>query len=184
MPLPGLPSERRPMSMDELIAQMNSPRQEFEIPVPAEPREPVPIPGDRSKIDPFAEEKVSQETAAAAGRQIAGLVVNGTQALCGLIGGEKSEKYKATASQQRDLADSYAKVAAFYNMSEANPVLAAVILTIVILAPGFKDAFSDRRMKKIEEEQKRQSEEQSRQRAEMEYLREQISKETEANEKA
>jgi len=173
MPLPGAPNDdpRSALSLDELINELNTPRQEFQIPEPAD-REPVPIPGDRSKIDPEAAERVSSETAAAAGAQIAGLVVNGSQALCGFIGGEKSEKYKVSAAQQRDLADSYAKVAAYYNMSETNPVLAAVILTLVILAPGFKDAFSDRRMKKLEEEQKRLEQEQKRQALEMIKMRE------------
>ncbi len=169
---------RAQLSLDELINELNTPRQEFETPEPVEPREPVPIPGDRSKIDPFAAEQVSAETARAAGVQIATLVVNGSQALCGFIGNERSEKYKVSSPQQHDLAESYAKVAAYYNMSETNPVLAAVILTLIILAPPFRDAFSDRRMKKIEEDQKLIEAEQKRQAIEMLRMREIMEKES------
>ena len=168
---------RANVSLDELINELNTPRQEFETPPPSEPRHPVPLPGDRSKIDPEAAERVSAETAAAAGAQIAGLVTNGTQALCAFIGGEKSDKYKISAAQQRDLAESYAKVAEHYNMSETNPVLAAVILSLVILGQPLRDAFSDRRIKKVEEEQQRLDQEQKRQALEMLRMRDLLDKE-------
>lgn len=177
MALPTPTDNRAALSLDELISELNTPRQEFEPAPNAEPRPEIPLPGDRSKIDPEAGEKISAETTAAAGKQIAGLVVNGSQALCGFIGGEKGEKYKVTKSQENDLADSYAKVAAHYNMSETNPIIAAVILSLVILGPGFKDAFSDRRIKKLEEEQKLIQAEQKRQALEMLKMRDFIEKE-------
>jgi len=178
MALPTTATDSRPaLSYEELISELNTPRQEFEPAPGATDREPVSMPGDRSKIDPNGAEKVSAETAAAAGKQIAGLVVNGSQALCGFIGGEKGEKYKVTKAQESDLAESYAKVAAHYNMSETNPMIAAVILSLVILGPGFKDAFSDRRIKKLEEEQQLIQAEQKRQAIEMQKMRDFIEKE-------
>jgi hypothetical protein len=174
------PEPRAALSLDELINELNTPRQEFKTPENSE-RAPVPLPGDRSKIDSEAAERVSAETASAAGVQIAGLVTNGSQALCGFIGGEKSEKYKISAAQQRDLADSYGKVAAYYNMSETNPVLAAVILSLVILGPQFREAFSDRRIKKLEEDNKRIEAEQKRQALEMLRMREIIDQEKAKN---
>lgn len=168
------PETRRAISMDELINTMNTPRQEFEYTPPAEPREQVPIPGDRSKIDPEAENKFSAETARKAGEQIAELIVTGTAGACSLIGDEKATKYKPSKGEENDLAKVWARVAEYYGWAESNPILQAVIVTGAIVIPPFRDSFADRRMKKIEEEQKRQADEQTRILADMERMREQI----------
>ena len=166
MPLPTAtaPAGNRNISLDDLMNEMSIDRQEFET--PGSYMEPVPMPGDRDKIDPEAGEKVSAETARAAGEQIANLVTNGSGAICGFIGSEKAEKYKVSAAQERDLSASYAKVAAHYNIQGTNPIFAAILLTIIILAPYFKTAFKDReKIKELEEEQATQAAEQRSQRS-------------------
>jgi len=178
MALPTTATDSRPaLSYEELISELNTPRQEFEPAPGATDREPVSMPGDRSKIDPNGAEKVSAETAAAAGEMYASWAVNGTAGLCSIIGDEKGDKYKPSKAQEKDLANSYAKVAAYYNISDGNPLVGAIILSTVILGPSFRDALSDRKMKKLEEEQQLIQAEQKRQAIEMKKMRDFIEKE-------
>lgn len=156
------------MSLDELIAELAGEKIEYQ----QEPIE-VPMPGPVPGVNYDEKHKeMTRETAEAAGKQIAGLVVSGSEMLCGFIGKEKASKYSITAGQRRDLSEAYAEVAEYYGMGTTNPVFNAIMLTIIILSVPFKEAFSDRRVKKIEEEQQRQADELRRQNEELRMLAE------------
>lgn len=160
MPLPLATEEtKNKLSLDELIADMSHDRQHFDQPE----RPEVPLPGDREKIDPEAGEKLSWETARTIGEEWASYAVNGTKGGCALISGEKAEKYSTPKPQEAELAKSYAKVAAHYNIAPANPIWNAAFLSLIILGPQFRTALQDKRLKEIEQEQQRQAEEQQRQ---------------------
>lgn len=169
MPLPehtAAPIDSK-ISLDDFIGEMNIDKDIIGPPPGSEEREPVPMPGVRRPLSPEEEAKISADTAKAAGEQLAALVDNGSRALCGIIGGAKEDKYRMSAGQRNDLADSYGRVAEHYGFSGANPLVEALLLTFIILTPKFKEAFTDRKMKKLEEEQERQDKEQKRMQADI-----------------
>ncbi|MBV5346804.1 hypothetical protein JZU46_01080 [bacterium] len=145
----------RRLSMDELLQEMENPRQQFDNPGSdfAPPPPQIPMPGDPIRAAENAEIK-TDETFRAAGESFASMACSGTAGLCSFIGDEKASKYRIPAAQEGDLAKSYTKVARHYNMASTNPVFEAALLTLVILGPSFKDAFSDKRIKALEKEQK------------------------------
>lgn len=159
------------VTLDDFIKNMSIDKDETGFNTNLEIRSPVPMPGRERILTPEEQAKLSEDTAAAAGDQLAGLVDNGTRALCGIIGSEKDDKYRISAGQRRDLADSYGRIAKHYGFSGANPLIEGILLTFIILAPKFKEAFSDRKMKKIEEEQQRQADEQRKMAAEIASLK-------------
>lgn len=170
MPFPTATTPDSRLSLDDLIAQNNVDKEEFET-QPETRRDPVPMPGVPKVLTAEEQAKVSAETAAAAGEQIAGLVDNGARALCGMIGQEKDDKYRISSGQRHDLADSYGRVAEHYGFSGANPVFEAILLTFIIFTPKFRDAFQDRKIKRIEAEQQRQADEIRRQQLEINRLK-------------
>lgn len=159
------------LSLDDFINNMNIDKDEIGPPPGTENREPVPMPGREHILSPEEQAKLSVDTANAAGEQLAALVDNGSRALCGIIGSAKDDKYRISAPQRRDLADSYGRVAAFYGFSGANPLVEALLLTFIILTPKFKEAFTDRKMKKLEDEQTRMATEQVKMQAEIANLK-------------
>jgi len=162
------------ISLDDFISKMSIDKDEIGPPPGSEttaPRPIVPMPGVPKILSEEEQQQLSEDTAAAAGDQLAGLVDNGSRALCGIIGGNKDDKYRISAGQRRDLSDSYGRIAKHYGFSGANPLIEGILLTFIILAPKFKEAFGDRKMKKLEEEQQRQAEEQRRMSAEIASLK-------------
>jgi len=163
MPLPPKPSEIKPPavepvkgSLDDLISELQTPRQDLKPPLEPgqEGNQPVQpsggIPGAAPGWLPESPvEQISDETARAAGEQIAGMLDYGSSTVCGLISGEDSGKYKFSAGEKRDLTTAYAAVAKKYSFSGADPVLWAVILTLLVVGPNIKEAFQDRRINKL-----------------------------------
>jgi hypothetical protein len=168
-------SGSRRMSMDELLQEMENPRQQFDNPGSEfqPPPDPVRMPGDPLRAAENAELK-SDETFRAAGESFASMACSGTAGLCSFIGSEKSSKYSIPKSQESDLAKSYSKVARHYNLASTNPLFEAALLTLVVLGPSFKDAFSDKRIKALENEAKESQIRQENLRLEIEQQRQRI----------
>lgn len=163
------PADDSRVNLDDLIQTLNVEKDQIGDP-DAGFQEPVPMPGVKKILTPEEEAKISRETAMAAGEQIATLVDNGSRTLCGFIGGQKDDKYRMSAGQRRDLSESYTRMAMHYGFSGANPLVESLLLTVIILGPKFREAFSDRKMKRIIEEQERQALEQEKMRADIQKL--------------
>ncbi|MDD3739148.1 MAG: hypothetical protein PHP31_07640 [Lentimicrobiaceae bacterium] len=145
------------ISLQDMLGDMDNPKIEYDRPT----FEDVRIPNDeltRLENEQRAEE-LSKETAQEVGKSFADLATNAVTSVCSFIGQEPTERYKIRADQKKDLEKAYTKVAEHYNLKESNPVVTAIILTIIVFAVPIKTALTDRKLKKIEAEQKRQADE-------------------------
>lgn len=149
--------ETREMDIDELIGNLNEPKLEYDRPS----FDDVKIPNDNQVRQENIEraEELSRETAQEVGREFANLTINAVTGICSFVGQEPAKKYEIPASQKKDLSEAYARVAERYNMQATNPIVTAVILTIVVFSVPIRTALQDRKLKKIEAEQKRQADE-------------------------
>lgn len=142
------------LTLDEVFADFDQPKQYYEPPNFDDVKKPN---DEQARIEnEIRAEELSQETAEAAGRNIADLVTNGVTTVCSFVGKEPAKKYEISAGQKRDLEKSYSEVAKHYNIQGTNPLFNAIFLTIVIFSVPVKTAFQDRKIKQLEEEQKQQ----------------------------
>lgn len=142
------------LTLDEVFTDFDQPKQYYEPPNFDDVKKPN---DEQARIEnEIRAEEISQETAEAAGRNIADLVTNGVTTVCSFVGKEPAKKYEISAGQKRDLEKSYSEVAKHYNIQGTNPLFNAIFLTIVIFSVPVKTAFQDRKIKQLEEKQKQQ----------------------------
>lgn len=142
------------LTLDEVFTDFDQPKQYYEPPNFDDVKKPN---DEQARIEnEIRAEEISQETAEAAGRNIADLVTNGVTTVCSFVGKEPAKKYEISSGQKRDLEKSYSEVAKHYNIQGTNPLFNAIFLTIVIFSVPVKTAFQDRKIKQLEEKQKQQ----------------------------
>ena len=160
------PTAQKPLSLADIEAEFSRPTQAFDAPaqgdIPPElinpDNEPEPAPS-MPTLDGYddapADEPVSPERARRTGERIARLIDTGFSfAAAGLIA-KSGKQYKAAPADLSDIADAWGEVAQEHNIS-LGPEWTLVVLYLMVYGPLLKEAFDDRRLRLVEEEQERQ----------------------------
>lgn len=151
---PSAPPASASISMDDLLSQLNQPKQSFEPPVQAgaPPVQPANMPpftpgmqyGEQAAAQPFDPEKAKRAGMRAA--KMANGVLSVTAAL--IAKEHDTDKYSAEREEINDLAEAWADVSTEYEFS-VNPWFSVILLTISIYMPKFLQAMEDRKVNQL-----------------------------------
>jgi len=162
-------------NLDDMMQELNIEKQKFDPPAPA-PGAPTE-PGEGARQYNFEVEPMSREEAERAGERAAILA----DSLLSVVGmtiakEEKTDKYKATEGELRDLSKAWGDVSEHYSF-KVNPLLNIGLLNVMIYGPKIMQATNDRKIKNLQEEQKRQAIIQEEQARLLKEMREKLERE-------